>query len=1339
MGRRLPNEIYDDAIHRRLDGTCDWILKKPIYVEWKSADFPTGSVKLLWIHGPAGFGKTVLCAKLIEHLSSELVLPPAHFFFSSDFDSRKDPFIAMRTWLSQMLYLPAALEIIRKGRKSHYGQEIPRADLIKLLGDVANAIPGCTFIMDGLDECTSIDGDYPAHGTSSMASFLETMQHALTGTNTRVMIISRNEPEIRRCIIQNTGSKFLEYKISPDDVEHDIASYSRSIVDRRLPNKDEIVRDKISRKLADRCSGQFLWLKMQEPSIRGGKNKKQLQAAIEMAPRGLNRLYDRSWNKILDLPADDSKRAFSILRLAAFALRPLTVAEITEALVTDAESDDLPLDELPETIDQSYIDSEILDLCGSLVEIRGPSFERNVAMKTIHLTHFSVKQYFIHRISDDGNLLIANETLRVSHEAVENLSLAKLCLRYMNFRSIWNEESVSRDNMSGSFRDYAAGSWYRHFHISNHNDSDALQLIRELFNVDNEIWHLWSNWFDLHVEGPSINRPDRQCLTGGPIYYASRLCLKEIVHDLISEQRYDINERTTWGTTALVIACHVGNIDIVKLLLDAGADVAIADCDRWGPLHIACERGDIKIVKLLLESGADISSATLGSWTPLLVACYIGHAHIVKLLLDRGANPSDSNSSGRTSLHMACCIGNSKIAKLLLDKGANVSAVDYLDWTPLHTACCEGTAAELVEVLLEAGADHSVPLNDGWTALHQACRRGSVEIVRLLLKSGADLSAVGCGLTPLQLACKYGHLEIVKVLMDHGAKSSTSPNEIEKPLHLASANGHINVVNFFLELEADEESQRTAENLHTSLCLACRSGHVNVASTFVRRNTEVFKPDMYGRTPLSYACQYGHFEAARLLITLGANVSETIGTSNFGTTLLHLVCEFGFFDIAELLLSKGADIAAQNGDGSTPLHLACESSSLDIVQLLLANGADVSTRDKSGSTALHLACRYSHAGIVRTVVANGADVAAVDGQGSAPLLLTLRPELATAADDYEVHSHLEIAEALIDIGADTAAANTAGQTLLHKAAYNGDVAMVNLLLKKSAEPSPVDGKGWTPLHLACMDDHAEVVTILLQNGAEMYARIDTFGTVLHLACYRGSLKSVLALLQAGFSLDVTNTYGGTPLHVACEQRDINVANALIENREIIDAKDFDGRTAFFWACGMGRLEVVRCLRSAGASTKERDKFGSTPLSVAVRNGHERIAAILLDIEDTLTDNSDMFGRDLLWWAARSGNQQIIHLLYMKMLERMQEIRQEHTQEYNATICDDVTSSLSIHQGKSAKVCDVCIRYIQDTQPRYRCHTCNGGDFDICLDCHKLGARCRSSTHELALRELETPP
>ena len=100
--------------------------------------------------------------------------------------------------------------------------------------------------------------------------------------------------------------------------------------------------------------------------------------------------------KISYLPDKDKLRAFSILRWTAFALRPLIILEITEALlIADNNYEDLLVDKLPDAIDEDYISSEILGLYRSFLEIQKASPKHDLGSMTIHLAHFSIKQYIL--------------------------------------------------------------------------------------------------------------------------------------------------------------------------------------------------------------------------------------------------------------------------------------------------------------------------------------------------------------------------------------------------------------------------------------------------------------------------------------------------------------------------------------------------------------------------------------------------------------------------------------------------------------------------------------------------------------------------------------------------------------------------------------------------------------------------------------------------------------------------------------------------------------------------------------------------------------------------------
>ncbi|KAH6985401.1 prion-inhibition and propagation-domain-containing protein, partial [Ilyonectria destructans] len=429
LGRGSPNERYHDSVQKRLVGTCDWILHRPAFQNWLDQEFPAGA-KLLWINGPAGFGKTILCAHVVEHLSSTLKTPVAHFFFSSDLESREDPVVAVRSWISQVVSQhEGAFEHVRQKWEADSDPVTTRANAVMLFTQILRVVPGCTFIVDGLDECTYLDDR-----STSVTKFIETVKKAVVGTNTRVLVVSRAEPEIRTALTDDTPESFAEYKIAPDDVRSDTAAYSKDIVDRKLPNKSDDVRSTLSKAMTDQCEGQFLWLKMQEKSLSSWMNKTQLQHTIEETPAELDQLYDRSWQRITQFREWERQRIYALLRWAAFALRPLTVCEVTEAVLID-ESEDLPIEALPDAVDDDYIDKGIVRLCGPLLEVRSQHSDTSAGLRTVHLTHFSVKQYLLCNLPTPG-WIRENERLQ---DEYQNTLLAKACLHYINIQRVWQE------------------------------------------------------------------------------------------------------------------------------------------------------------------------------------------------------------------------------------------------------------------------------------------------------------------------------------------------------------------------------------------------------------------------------------------------------------------------------------------------------------------------------------------------------------------------------------------------------------------------------------------------------------------------------------------------------------------------------------------------------------------------------------------------------------------------------------------------------------------------------------------------------------------------------------
>jgi ankyrin repeat protein len=197
----------------------------------------------------------------------------------------------------------------------------------------------------------------------------------------------------------------------------------------------------------------------------------------------------------------------------------------------------------------------------------------------------------------------------------------------------------------------------------------------------------------------------------------------------------NVNSKDIHGMTALIAVSPTRHTEMVKLLLDKGADVN-AETAGFTALSFASSVGRTEIVKLLLDKGANVNVIPIDGVTPLISASSGGYVEIVKLLLDKGADVNANPNNRLTALMFALGRGNTELTKLLLDRGADVNVKNNSGQTYLMIASRKGYT-EIVKILLNKGADINIKSNDGNTALSIAKKNGRKEIAEMLERAGA--------------------------------------------------------------------------------------------------------------------------------------------------------------------------------------------------------------------------------------------------------------------------------------------------------------------------------------------------------------------------------------------------------------------------------------------------------------------------------------------------------------------------------------------------------------------------------------------------------------------------
>jgi ankyrin repeat protein len=227
------------------------------------------------------------------------------------------------------------------------------------------------------------------------------------------------------------------------------------------------------------------------------------------------------------------------------------------------------------------------------------------------------------------------------------------------------------------------------------------------------------------------------------------------------------DQHSAYGTYAILNGVGEGDPGPLISALDAGLDINQRDGGQNNETlfsHIVrilgLRNGDI--LRICIDAGADVDTTDDGGVAPLHWAVYL-QPHEIRVLVDAGARVDVADRLGQTPLHWACkeqWSSSYENAECLVKAGADVNIHDGDGMTALHYAAAYQDAA-LVAMLTDAGADVNALDKHGMTPLHRACRRtdaGVLAAVKVLIEAGADMQLRDKdGDTPCDVAREAGH------------------------------------------------------------------------------------------------------------------------------------------------------------------------------------------------------------------------------------------------------------------------------------------------------------------------------------------------------------------------------------------------------------------------------------------------------------------------------------------------------------------------------------------------------------------------------------------------------
>ncbi|KAJ5502866.1 hypothetical protein N7463_005740 [Penicillium fimorum] len=733
-------DSYEENMYRnpiRVRGTCEWILEDEGFNEWRDS-----SSGVLWVSAGPGRGKSVFSRSLVDenHLNTStitltpagvLTSPPslvAHFFFKEGAGGKMDGAQALCAILRQLFWSPSTHESTGLIRHGLPGYKANGDSLVTKFSELWRILVACaadpevgeiTCVMDALDECEKRS----AHQIIETLKEFYSTDQTLAGSKLKFFITSRPLQTLQDQfdgLSNNTTYLRLDGESKSEHIKDEIDLVINEKVEGITKGFTESDRQKIKIRLKSMQNSTYLWLHLIFNIIDNDRLEysrySDMEILLDDLPEEVSQVYERMLSRSKDKP-----RVTTLLEFVLVAQQPLTLDEANTALTLAIQDqkglaltshEDLMAKRWPSDQFQGYI----MNLCGLFVSVHEGK---------LSFIPQTAREFLTTSKKVEEGLWKGAFNLPHSHGTI-----SRQCLQYLLLPDIsWttNSHSLVYEYDNPRYRQYpfllySARYWHLHFieqeaSLGEKYTEDA----RVLCDVKRRHLSNWAPIIDYSIFG-------------------------------------DVSVLTD-----LLVACYFGITQVVKVVLDEGADVNIKDQWSLTSLQAASLGGFQQVVQILLDNGADVDVQFGEYGTSLQLASFGGHAKIVEMLLDQRANVNIQGERYGTALQAASAVGHERIVKMLLNQGAAVDIPDGGD-SALQVASAGGHE-RIVEMLLNQGAAINIQGGLYNTALQAASFGGHAKIVEMLLSQGANVNIQGGEYnTALQAASAGGHERIVELL-----------------------------------------------------------------------------------------------------------------------------------------------------------------------------------------------------------------------------------------------------------------------------------------------------------------------------------------------------------------------------------------------------------------------------------------------------------------------------------------------------------------------------------------------------------------------------------------------
>lgn len=549
------------------------------------------------------------------------------------------------------------------------------------------------------------------------------------------------------------------------------------------------------------------------------------------------------------------------------------------------------------------------------------------------------------------------------------------------------------------------------------------------------------------------------------------------------------------------------NFNIIKLLLDYGANINRMDAEGKTPLFYAIEKNDVKLVKFLLENGADFNIKDKYVEYSLTNFIEKNNIELLKLLIEYGVDINFKSTSGKASLFTALKNNDIEIVKLLIDNGVDVNVKNNEGKTPLMYALINNVDIDTIKLLIDCKSDLNTKDKFFKNALDYAIENSSAKVVKYLIYKmygdefictciDGDYNELKMKIEDLEIEGKENDINNIKNTknMKRDIKSNIK-NNIKNNIKRNIKNNITNI-NYFIN------------DYYTPLMLAAKYNNDEEAvKLMIEHGADIDLINKRGWNALMYACAFSSSKS--VIEMLLKKSSDKFKINNNGQNVFELaILRYRFNEdkyainpdeLVDIFLNNGFDINQKNIYGDNLLFSAVENKMpLFVISSLINKGINISDKNINGDSIL-LHCLKNNLDVKYikffSILYTGDDFIELCIDGEYEELKnkfgnSLENNLKFKLEKKLAGINKNIIEDIIKNKMDfTKNINQFIEDyytpLMFACKYNNNEKVIKLLIENGACVNTKNNKGDTPLIIAYKYNKKKVIKVLLDNGAEI--------------------------------------------------------------------------------------------------------------------------------------------------------------------------------------------------------------------------------------------------------------